>query len=346
MNPLLDFLLRSSLLIGTAWLAAILADRAGGSAAMRHRIWLLALAALLALPVLALLLPPLPLEILPEAGPAPAGIAPVQTGSDGVSLFLIFYALAAAAIASRLVLGWGALHRLWRRADASVDPRWTRLFAELSAIVGVTKPVGLRLCAQSRMPMTWGTLRPKILLPADASDWDEDRRRIVLLHELAHVARRDAFTQAAAFLACAFYWFHPGAWLVLRRLRIEQEHACDEIVLAAGAPSRVYARGLLDLALAGSGPPFRLAASVAMARRSQLERRIVAIVGSAPRREAGTGLVVLGGGAALALTLFTATAMPVSAARQAAGMAPVAPVTAAVMVPASCDFAPTARAGR
>jgi hypothetical protein len=62
MNPLLDFLLRSSLLVGTAWLAAILTDRVGGSAAMRHRIWLLALAALLALPVLAVLLPPLPLD--------------------------------------------------------------------------------------------------------------------------------------------------------------------------------------------------------------------------------------------------------------------------------------------
>ena len=96
--------------------------------------------------------------------------------------------------------------------------------------------------------MTWGTLRPRILLPAEAAGWTDERRRIVLLHELAHIARRDSFSRSVAAIICALYWAHPAIWYAARRMRLEQEHACDDLVLSLGAKASLYARNLLDVA--------------------------------------------------------------------------------------------------
>ena len=69
------------------------------------------------------------------------------------------------------------------------------------------------------MPMTFGLFRSTILMPADAAEWTEERRRLVLLHELAHVRRRDAATHLVARVMLCFYWWHPLAWLTGVRSR-------------------------------------------------------------------------------------------------------------------------------
>ena len=90
--------------------------------------------------------------------------------------------------------------------------------------------------------------RPAIVMPAIADSWADDRRRAVVLHELAHVARHDCLTATLASAACAIYWFHPAAWWIARRLRIERELACDDRVIAAGTEGRAYAGHLLEIA--------------------------------------------------------------------------------------------------
>ena len=138
---------------------------------------------------------------------------------------------------------------------------------------------------EDAMPMAWGLMRARVLLPAEAEDWPLDRQRVVLLHELAHVKRRDCVTQMLAHLACATYWFNPFVWLAAQRLRAERERACDDLVLAAGTRGSDYADHLLDIARSLRSGAWPTWSAVTMAHRSQLEGRLMAILDPAlPRR--------------------------------------------------------------
>jgi beta-lactamase regulating signal transducer with metallopeptidase domain len=293
-------LLRATLLMGAAWAAAAVLRTAGASAAARHLAWLLGIAALLALPFLWGLAPDLRLPVLPaEAAPPPAlagppppldltgPVSPEVAVDSGWSLLLLAaYLLGAAALLLRLVVGRRMLKRLWSEASTATDPAWNALLSRLCCRMGLSRRVELRISKGPAVPMTWGTLAPKLLLPAEASEWPPERRRLVLLHELAHVARRDSFSRSLASLACALYWFHPGAWLAARQLRLEQEHAADDHVLMSGGSPRTYASSLLHLA-GGPGARPRFDQAAAMAGMYQLERRLLSITGAARRDRPG-----------------------------------------------------------
>jgi hypothetical protein len=113
-----------------------------------------------------------------------------------------------------------------------------------------------------------------IVLPAGYGHWTDERRRVVLAHELAHIQRRDVLWQLVARLACILYWCHPLVWLANWRMRVEREFACDDAVLTMGEAPNDYASQLVDVAatlLATSKTP---AHAVAMISRSSLERRV------------------------------------------------------------------------
>src|SRR5439155_1479877 len=149
---------------------------------------------------------------------------------------------------------------------------------------GIERPVVLLENAETDVPVTWGIVYPVILLPSTAAQWDEEQRIAVLTHELAHVKRFDALTQLVAQLALALLWFHPLVWMAVRRMRLEREHACDDFVLVAGARPSRYADDLLGLARRLTRPTAPAAAALAMARRSELEGRLLAILDPATKR--------------------------------------------------------------
>lgn len=197
-------------------------------------------------------------------------------------------ALLAGPIAGRITL-----ERWARRAEPIIGGDWIALRDELAVLLGLRRRVVLLRDRFATMPMTWGWLRPVILLPAEADGWSSDRRRDVLLHELAHVRRLDGLTQAMATIACAFYWFHPLAWLASRRMRVERERACDDVVLLAGSRASDYAGHLLEIARGLRAPGASSMAALAMARASQLEGRLLAILDPDRRRRGPSRRAVL-----------------------------------------------------
>jgi beta-lactamase regulating signal transducer with metallopeptidase domain len=228
---------------------------------------------------------------------------------DRPTTWFAIYGLGVLVLLGRLAFERLALRRIARGAAAVVDPQWREQLADCARCLDVRRPVRLLRGLDDAMPMTFGVFRPVIVMPAIADTWSADRRRAVLLHELAHVARVDCATQTLAAVACALYWMHPGAWLAARRLRVERELACDDRVLSAGAGPRDYAQHLLELAhsLTGRRAP---ALALPMARPSQLEGRMLAVLDPArgrARTSLRTRVLVVSAAAMVAMPLAAAS---------------------------------------
>lgn len=302
------------LLLAAAGAGALL--RRSASASARHLLWLLTLAGLFLLPVLSPLLPRWSLAVMapaPAAAPlaSPATVAP-QPATAGLvgpaaarpivaavdrsrripapalppgTLLLGAYLAGAALLLVRLARQQRRLARVGATAPAVTAPEWMEALSAGRAELGIRRPVRLVRAGPAAMPMTWGAVHPVVAVPEEAEAWPAERRDAVLLHELAHVARFDSLAQAAAAVACALYWFHPGAWLLARQLRRESEVACDDRVLLAGARPHAYAGELLAVARSFSAAAAP-ALAVGMASPSQLESRLRALLDAGRARRA------------------------------------------------------------
>ena len=201
---------------------------------------------------------------------APAVAVGDVVGRLAVTIWLV------GAFAGLGVLLVGLTRLRWLRASSSrvTDGRWHRLCTDLSRSYGLTRGVDLLLGPRPGLVATWGWRRPVVMLPASASEWSAERMRVVLLHELAHVRRGDWLLQLAADALRCVWWFNPLAWLVRARLRCESEHAADDLVLARGVPADTCATHLVELAREVRKHRWTWLPASAMARPSNLERRV------------------------------------------------------------------------
>ncbi|HEY8750282.1 MAG TPA: carboxypeptidase regulatory-like domain-containing protein [Tepidisphaeraceae bacterium] len=231
----------------------------------------------------------IPESTLPKAEPSTSALGPAptpafsphvqsETSHNLKSYFILTWLIGMALVGFTSFAGMLAIRRISARAVVDVDSDLARLLSRLAKQVRISRQVSLLWSGDCSMPMTWGSARPKLMLPLAAKSWPAEQLRTVLLHELAHVQRFDHATQLLAHLSCALYWFNPLAWIAQSRLRSEQERACDDAVLTHGIHAPDYARDLL--AIVRSLQPNRVASlsAVTMARRSQLPERLTAIL--------------------------------------------------------------------
>ena len=210
-----------------------------------------------------------------------ASAAPTSLRMTWQQALFAIWLTGALMILGRLAAGLVAVRWLSRRTQEITDAPWLPMAGELAEQVGVRGRLRFLRSGRATMPVAAGIFRPSVIMPADADTWSAERLRVVLLHELAHVKRRDCLTHLIAQIACACYWFNPLTWIAARKARTERERACDDLVLATGTRGSDYADQLLDIARTMRGQ--RLAgllsgASLAMAHQSQLEGRLIAIL--------------------------------------------------------------------
>jgi hypothetical protein len=140
--------------------------------------------------------------------------------------------------------------------------------------LGITKKVQVLGNSHCIAPFTCFLLKPVILLPARAVTWPEDRLRVILLHELAHIKRRDFVSRVVARFLCAFFWFIPAVWISYHRMQIEEEKACDASVIRNGVRAPDYATHIIDIARSTRGMVLSFMLQLFFGHHSTLEPRI------------------------------------------------------------------------
>ncbi len=213
---------------------------------------------------------------LRAAGSSPAPPIPWQLA------VLATWGLGALVALQPLALGIYKNARLRRRARPMNDDESLAMMTDLCRRLRLRRRVRLLEADQPIVPMTLGIFRPVVLIPLAWRNWVVESRRLVLLHELAHIQRFDVAYQLLGRVACSAYWFHPLVWYALQRLRVERELACDDCVLRSGERPSDYARQLLEIARGYQTPV--LPPAVAMAQRTGLERRVRALLDRARSR--------------------------------------------------------------
>ena len=291
----------SAILLAAALLARLLART---SAATRSAVWALAFVALAATPVAMRILPPWTAASPWPAAPVPhvavhisASIAAGDARSLGVdpaapfdrvrasephpatprgttplsALLALAWLIGVAALLARLGTHAVLAARVRHSATPFRDGRVSNLLREIG-----NPDVRVVISDETAVPLVSGVRRPTLVLPAGALDWSGDLLRAVLLHELAHVERRDLAMHLMTRVAVALYWPNPLVWLAARRLATEQERACDDRAMRGSEP-QAYAGHLLEVAelLRAGGAP---SGALTMATRRGLIERIRSIL--------------------------------------------------------------------
>jgi beta-lactamase regulating signal transducer with metallopeptidase domain len=246
------------LLIGLAWVGLKL-DRSR-SATTRYRIWLIALLAVAALPLLSALSQRLDL---------PVAVAPLP--ADGIDVIAIPVGVpqATRATFSWPSIIWPALFVLWVAGVMISLLRLGNSFWKLHLIQSGARAVSLKDldCSYSDLlhsdtggvsialsdgvqsPGMAGLFRPVILLPADIVSWtSREERSWILRHEFAHIKRQDHLVSCFQSALRGLLFFHPLLRYANHQLNLEREIACDDLVLGQGAEPKAYAEAILKAA--------------------------------------------------------------------------------------------------
>ncbi|MCS7469902.1 hypothetical protein NZK35_24890 [Stieleria sp. ICT_E10.1] len=179
--------------------------------------------------------PPEQRSVPVTSAPSPVGLILIMIYFTGLLVWLV-----------RIVVSWGRLRRFATDAIALSPEQW-QLAQSCARRLCLSATPQCRVSASVSLPLTFGVLRPMVLVPISFRSFTVDQQRHCLLHEMAHVARRDSCWNWLAEITSAVYWFHPSVHWARRNLRRSREDAADDAVLRSGEHGASYARSLLEI---------------------------------------------------------------------------------------------------
>lgn len=198
-----------------------------------------------------------------------------------------------------LLVTLAAVFRLFAlrgRATVLVEQNWLSALAHAQRRMGFKHGTALLVSNELTSPVSWGILRPIILLNEEAVNSASEAEAIIA-HELAHVARLDWAKLLIARAATALFWFNPLVWMLARQCHQLREEAADDAVLRSDVVSTDYA-ALLVGAARHESKGLLLAANGVAPGRGSLKRRVTRVldtnVARAPARIAWTSACSVG----------------------------------------------------
>ena len=268
----------------------------------RGRPWLtvLCMGLLLVLPLLSVL-PKMRLDVLGSGEAAVMG-----NGVSAWSWLMGIWFAGMVMMLVRVTYRWWVL-RIWLNDSREAqDDVWQECTRSCAVMLDLKVLPGIRVKSGLSSPVVAGLLRPMILVPPVANTWSLETRRMVLLHELGHIQRRDLWLRMVADIVCTLHWYNPLIWWMRAKLLTQCEYACDARVIEAGADRRSYISALCDVVESALQEP-RPHGVAAMADHAPLKMRVNRLLGGT--RVGSPWLAVV------AAILTTATALGLSILR-------------------------------
>lgn len=249
----------------------------------------------------------------------PAGTGPALGWTGGFTPVALLMMVWASIVLLRL--GAGA----WRTFELALAVRDAERIPDRQ-LPGTVTARGLSVWRSSRvpLPLTFGIRPRRVFVPPSWDEWSPESRRSVLLHELAHVRRRDGLMQMIEIVVQALYFFLPPVHWLMHRLHTVREMACDDCSVPADPYARLlYSRFLCSLAESMMDRPPTTASASTLARRKGelLDRVAYQVKEGAMKRIPRTRLAVVLAGLLLAVA-------PLSLVYGGEKPAPPAPPTA------------------
>ena len=184
---------------------------------------------------------------------ASAAKAAADTGKAAVQLQwpILIWAIGAVLLAGYLLIGFLRFHRRFSKAAPAALP----MIDEIMQQFHFRRLPVIRTASCGLAPLTYGCIRPVVLLPAELLT-NADALRMILTHELAHIRRRDCLRKLLFSVCLCVYWWNPACWLLIVLANRDIELACDALTLRyLGADRRkAYALTLLELAARQAQP--------------------------------------------------------------------------------------------
>ena len=183
-----------------------------------------------------------------QAAGLPRGVDPgriVVDPSGWLPWLVLAWSLGVLVCSVRLAGGWWQARRLVRYGTRPLAGRWQDVLARLSARLELTRAVTLLESARVPVPVVVGWLKPVLLVPtAVLGGLAPQQLEAVIAHELAHVRRHDYLANLLQSVVETLLFYHPAVWWVSRTARVEREHCCDDLAVAACGDAVLYARAL------------------------------------------------------------------------------------------------------
>jgi bla regulator protein blaR1 len=257
-----------------------------------------------------------------STGQIAARPAPVRASLSPLAAATAIYAIPAALLLFITFIAIARLVALRARADVLVDAHWLSALARAQRRMGFKHGTALLTSDDLASPISWGLLRPVILLNRRAVEAAGEAEAIIA-HELAHVARMDWLKLLLARVATALFWFNPLVWLLAREAHQLREEAADDSVLAADIRDTDYAQLLVGVAR-HECPGLLLGAHGVAPSKNSLARRVARVLdGKSVRGPVASsfGLGVFSGAVLVAAPLAALTLTPAApkAAKAASG---------------------------
>jgi beta-lactamase regulating signal transducer with metallopeptidase domain len=171
----------------------------------------------------------------------------MQFMNTNANNIVLFWLVMICVRSLQLIFGLQNLRRFRRQAQPVADPAWQQYVKEIAVKMNIHRTVLLAESAMAKVPMVIGHLKPLVLVPAGLlTSLPPAELEAILIHELAHIRRRDYLVNLLQSFMEIIFFFNPAIWWLSSLIRTEREHCCDDIVLQHTGSKKNYIQALVS----------------------------------------------------------------------------------------------------